>query len=267
ANLLHSCPRRTVLPWSRWTSSGPFLPSPDDLGIPPITGRQGQSLEGAGKRRIFAMGNHMNQRLLKPIHEWIARVLRLIPMDGTFDQTRQVKRKGSRKTFCYDLSATDRWPLVVLFEVFQNLFDRSFASAVVNSALACNIFEVPFSRRRQSSVSFVTGSPLDTTLHGPCSHYHTPFMVWYAAERYIQDKSSTVTLYSVMIFSLLSPTVCQILYDLGVSISWSKSLISESGCMEFAKRGRWGEKDFSPISLRCLQNYYHPNGLMAIHLK
>ncbi|KAK4389830.1 putative mitochondrial protein [Sesamum angolense] len=93
---------------------GPFLPLPDDLGIPPIAGRQGQSLEGAGKRRIFAMGNHMNQR----------------------------------------------WPLVVLFEVFQSLFDWSFASAVVNSALACNIFEVPFSRRRQSSVSFVTGQPL-----------------------------------------------------------------------------------------------------------
>ncbi|KAL0295907.1 UNVERIFIED_CONTAM: putative mitochondrial protein [Sesamum calycinum] len=225
---------------------GPFLPSPDDLGIPPITGRQGQSLEGAGKRRIFAMGNHMNQRLLKPIHEWIARVLRLIPMDGTFDQTRQVKRKGSRKTFCYDLSAaTDRWPLVVLFEVFQNLFDRSFASAVVNSALACNIFEVPFSRRRQSSVSFVTGQPLGYYASWPLFALSHHLWCGMRPRGYIQDKSSTVTLYSVMIFSLLSPTVCQILYDLGVSISWSKSLISESGCMEFAKRGRWGEKDFS----------------------
>ncbi|KAL0283465.1 UNVERIFIED_CONTAM: putative mitochondrial protein [Sesamum radiatum] len=97
--------------------------------------------------------------------------------------TRQVKRKGSRKTFCYDLSAaTDRWPLVVLFEVFQNLFDRSFASAVVNSALACNIFEVPFSRRRQSSVSFVTGQPLGYYASWPL-FIITPFMVWYAAER------------------------------------------------------------------------------------
>ncbi|KAL0295858.1 UNVERIFIED_CONTAM: putative mitochondrial protein [Sesamum calycinum] len=95
-------------------SPGPDGP-PRTIWVFHPSGRQGQSLEGAGKRRIFAMGNHMNQ---------------------------------------------DRWPLVVLFEVFQNLFDRSFASAVVNSALACNIFEVPFSRRRQSSVSFVTGQPL-----------------------------------------------------------------------------------------------------------
>lgn len=78
------------------------------------------------------------------------------------------------------------------------------------------------------------GSPLDTTSHGPCSHYHS-FMVWYAAER---DKSSTLTLYSVMIFSLLSPGVCQILYDLALPISWSKSIIAESGSMEFAKERR-----------------------------
>lgn len=194
----------------------------------------------------------MNQRLLKPIHEWIARVLRLIPMDGTFDQTRQVKRKGSRKTFCYDLSAaTDRWPLVVLFEVFQNLFDRSFASAVVNSALACNIFEVPFSRRRQSSVSFVTGQPLGYYASWPLFALSHHLWCGMRPRGYIQERScSTVTLYSVMIFSLLSPTVCQILYDLGLSISWSKSLISESGCMEFAKRF-WvdGEKRISLLSL------------------
>ena len=41
---------------------GPFLPSCDDLGIPPVPGRLGCSLEGAGKRRIFAIGNYINQR-------------------------------------------------------------------------------------------------------------------------------------------------------------------------------------------------------------
>lgn len=40
-----------------------------------------------------------------------------------------------------------------LFEVFQAFFDRSFASAVVNSALAFNIFEVPFVRGKPSYVS------------------------------------------------------------------------------------------------------------------
>ncbi|GAU46439.1 hypothetical protein TSUD_91570 [Trifolium subterraneum] len=38
-------------------------------GIPRVTGRLGCSLEGAGKRRIFAISNYMNQRLLKPVHQ------------------------------------------------------------------------------------------------------------------------------------------------------------------------------------------------------
>lgn len=40
-----------------------------------------------------------------------------------------------------------------------NLFDRSFASSVVNSALATNIFDVPFVKRKNSTISFVDGQP------------------------------------------------------------------------------------------------------------
>lgn len=55
--------------------------------------------------------------------------------------------------------------------------------------------------------------------------------------------------------------------ELGVSISLSKSLIS--GCIEFAKRFYVNDLtlDLSPISVRCLVNFYHPYGLHAIRLK
>lgn len=47
--------------------------------------------------------------------------------------------QGSMECFSYDFSsATDRWPLLVIFEMFQYLFGRSFSSAAVNSALATN---------------------------------------------------------------------------------------------------------------------------------
>lgn len=52
-----------------------------------MMGRLGQSIEGGGKRRIFAIGNYVNQRLLKPVHDWLMSVLRHLPMDGTFNQT------------------------------------------------------------------------------------------------------------------------------------------------------------------------------------
>ena len=41
---------------------GPFLPDPDQVKCPPIVGRLGQSVEGGGNRRIFAMGHYINQR-------------------------------------------------------------------------------------------------------------------------------------------------------------------------------------------------------------
>lgn len=63
-------------------------------------------------------------------------------MDGTFNQTRPLKSlEGCQESFSFDLSAaTDRWPLRILFETLGVLFDRSFASAVVNSALAMYTF-------------------------------------------------------------------------------------------------------------------------------
>ena len=62
----------------------------------------------------------------------------MLPTDGTYSQFSPLKRlRGERECFSFDLSAaTDRWPLVILFETVQALFDRSFASAAVNSCLA-----------------------------------------------------------------------------------------------------------------------------------
>lgn len=51
-------------------------------------GRLSQTVEGAGKRRVFAIGNYVKQRLQNPVHQWAMAVLRSIPMDGTFHQIR-----------------------------------------------------------------------------------------------------------------------------------------------------------------------------------
>lgn len=98
-------------------------------------------------------------------------------------------------------------------------------------------------------------------------------MVWLAAEKVYPGRK--FDRYAVLGDDVLiadprvAPVYASLLDRLGVSISSSKSLISDTGCMEFAKRF-WvdgGQKDLSPLSLRCLLNYYHPNGLFAIHLK
>lgn len=60
-------------------------------GIPSFgsPGRLAQSTDsGAGKRRIFAIGNYVNQRLLKPLHDWLMKALSTLPMDGTYNQNK-----------------------------------------------------------------------------------------------------------------------------------------------------------------------------------
>jgi hypothetical protein len=42
---------------------GPHLPTPSQMGIPAIPGKLGSACTGAGKRRLFAIGNYVNQRL------------------------------------------------------------------------------------------------------------------------------------------------------------------------------------------------------------
>lgn len=54
---------------------GPFLPTSEQLGLPMVTGRLGQTIQQGTKRRLFSMGNYINQRLLHPLHQWCASVL------------------------------------------------------------------------------------------------------------------------------------------------------------------------------------------------
>lgn len=86
-------------------------------------------MEGGAKRRIFAIGNYLNQRLLKPFHDWWITLIGKIPMDGTFNQTKPLDRLvGKMHLYSYDLkSATDRWPLLIMYKMIEFLFDREFA--------------------------------------------------------------------------------------------------------------------------------------------
>lgn len=148
-------------------------------------GRLGCSIEGGGKRRIFAIGNYINQRLLRPVHNWLMEVLKRLPSDGTFNQTRPLDRLvGKMDLFSFDLkAATDRWPLSMLFEIMVHLFDRSFASSVVNSCLATNWFHVPFVKKKDCGVSFVAGQPLGYYSSWPLFALSHHYLVWWCAEQ------------------------------------------------------------------------------------
>lgn len=153
------------------------------------------------------------------------------------------------------------------------LFDRSFASSVVNSTLATNIFLVPFVKGKWSHVSFVAGQPLGYYSSWPLFAFTHHVMVWYCAEKVYPGVR--FTRYAILGDDILitDPKVAalyaNLLEDLGVSISQSKSLISSTGCIEFAKRFMVNglTSDLSPISVRSLVSFFHPHGLMVIRCK
>lgn len=254
--------------------TGPVLPNYQQLQEPPICGRLGQSVEGGGKRRIFAIGNYVNQRLLKPVHDWLMGVLGTLETDGTFNQERPLDNLvGERCCYCFDLkSATDRWPLQIMFEVMQYCFGRAFASSV-RSALAINIFEVPFVKRRHSAVCFVSGQPLGYYSSWPLFALSHHILVWWCAEQVYPgvrfDRYGILGDDVVIADREVARIYEQTLGRINVGISYQKSLISDSGAAEFAKRFRVNglRTDLSPVSARALCNFYHPYGLIALGLK
>ncbi|KAM3320317.1 hypothetical protein P3S67_007517 [Capsicum chacoense] len=207
-------------------------------------------------------------------------VLSRLRTDGTFNQEFPLSllREG-KKNECYSFdlkSATDRWPLSVMFALMSCMFGPTLASSIVNSSLGLNTFLVgkPIVKR-MSEVAFLCGQPLgyysSWSLFALSHHY----VVWLAAKRAYPQRTTPFKDYAllgddILITDALVAQQYRILLDkLGVTISEAKSIISETGCVEFAKRF-WVKSmqiDLSPVSLRLLLSCRTTIGLCSIRNK
>ena len=133
------------------------------------------------------------------------------------------------------------------------------------------MFEVPFVRRTHSQICFVAGLLLGYYGSRPLFAFSHHLVVWLTASKVYPGWrfSDYGVLGDDVVISdpHVAPIYADYIRRLGVSISQSKSPVSDTGCLEFAKRF-WvnkGTRDLSPVSLRCLLNYFHLYGLIAIH--
>lgn len=248
----------------QWFSSymGPLIPTAhaDFKGIPICYGRLAALVEGGGKRRIIAIGNYFKQRLLRPYHDWMMKVLTRLPNDGTYNQTGPIRfLRNIKDLYSYDLkSATDRWPLTLLFCLMRCLFGPSLASSIVQTTLGHNVFDVPFVKK-DFVVCFVAGQPLGYYLSWPLFALSHHVVVWMAAARVFgpsyRFKAYAVLGDDVVIGdSRVAKEYASILSDLQVTISYQKSLVSDIGACEFAKRFyvKGCTVDLSPVSIKSL---------------
>lgn len=95
-------------------------------------GQLGAKLEAAGKLRIFAMVDCLTQWVLKPLHDYIFRFLKCVPMDGTFDQLSPIYRllkMNPKGLYSFDLSsATDRLPVGIQEALLRVVIGERLAS-------------------------------------------------------------------------------------------------------------------------------------------
>lgn len=71
--------------------------SSDENGLLTFSpGRLAFKEEGAGKVRVFAIPNALKQALLRPAHDWCMKIWRMLPCDGTFNQTAPLARLSKR---------------------------------------------------------------------------------------------------------------------------------------------------------------------------
>lgn len=109
----------------------------------PILGRLSLKYEPAGKIRVFAIVDIFTQSALKPLHDWMFKILRDVVTDATFSQETRTaefaKTHAKESIYSFDLSAaTDLIPFNLTVEVMRRplgsladlwaklLVDRSF---------------------------------------------------------------------------------------------------------------------------------------------
>ncbi|CAA0413885.1 unnamed protein product [Arabidopsis thaliana] len=182
-------------------------------------------------------------------------VLRRIPQDGTFHQEGPIHRLAKRRPrfiASFDLSAaTDRWPVPVIYELMACLFGQTMASCIVN------------------------GQPLGYYGSWALFALSHHAIVWLAALRAYPHQTRPFLDYALLGDDIViadrsvAKEYRSLLDALQVDISDAKSIVSETGCLEFAKRF-WVKimsKDLSPVSAKAVLESYFLVGTQQLAYK
>jgi len=215
--------------------------------------------EAAGKERVFALVDIWTQMLLKPIHSYLFDFLKVLPNDGTFDQTASVHRcrekvKISGASFGYDLSAaTDRLPLSLQKAIISQIFGSEIGDAWARILVDRDYFLKIPNVREEVALRYAVGQPMGA-LSSWASLAVTHHIIVQLAAEYAGVNRKSVFRFKMHKwgfkwydgYELLGDDI--ILFDkdvaaqylifmekLGVPINLSKSVVSSNETFEFAK--------------------------------
>lgn len=221
--------------------------------------------EPAGKVRVVAMVDVVTQSILKPLHDWIFSIVKELPMDGTFDQTRPLdllSQAGHKEIFSYDLSsATDRLPLALqealLGWILGEKVARLWASLLVNRVYSIHPRTAKERGLKQTTFTYAAGQPMGAYSSWAMLALTHHFCVQLSAARVYGYNCEWFTHYALLGDDIvIADKAVALEYlslmtkELRVEIQETKSLVSNNGTFEFAKRTVVRGIDATPISLK-----------------
>lgn len=241
----------------------------------PVLGKLQELFEGAGKVRVIAVTDWWTQLVLTPLHDGIFSLLKLIPQDGTHDQTKPLElvreraRLGSG-VFSFDLSAaTDRLPIKLQVQILELL-------GIWWAPLWATLLSGRNWWLKGHPYRYAVGQPMGARSSWAMLAITHHVIVQIAALR--AGWTFWFPFYAVLGDDIViadkavADSYLQIMTDLGVTISPKKGLISHT-TFEFAKRTVHAHHgDVSPLGagaiLVCIRDLrYIPTLLLDMVLK
>ena len=247
----------------------PWVPSLKKTNFSWSIGQLSFKEEAAGKLRVFAMVDFWTQNVLKPLHDELFKLLKLIPNDGTFDQDASVKRsieksKVSGKAFSFDLSsATDRLPISIQWRILDNLFPLyqgiglQWRHLMVDRDFFVPDYHEDGYKTHKSSVRYTVGQPMGAysswAMLAVTHHWILQYSSFLLGRRGWELNYEILGDDLVIFDKDLANTYLGVAKTLGVEINLSKSIVSDSrASFEFAKRMICDSVNVSAISLKQL---------------
>jgi hypothetical protein len=218
-----------------------------------------------GKTREIAIGDYWSQTCLRPLHDYHNRILKRLPGDCTFNQSKLIMSLNCDEGHSYhsiDLtSATDRFPIEIQYEILVLLSNEAYANSWKKVMVGYS-FDSPF-----GDLTYATGNPMGfySSFSSFALSHH--FFVWLASKRAGRDFHS-------LPYMLLGDDIVigndnvakeyrQLLVEWGIPFSPEKTHTSKIG-FEFAKQLRINDQNISPMSLSSLyNNRNNPNRVIS----
>lgn len=222
-------------------------------------------LREPGKVRVVALVDLVTQSIMKPLHDKIFSMLRLIPQDGTFNQAKPVEvllktLHPDQTVYSFDLSAaTDRLPVVMQEALLACVIGDKLAS-LWRALLTTRRYRLPkeplAANLGFNSVVYSVGQPM-----GALSSWAMLALTHHAIIQYCAWKAGLCPgdqwfkKYALLGDDIVigddavAQAYLQLMDSWGVEISQAKSLVSRTMSLEFAKRTYVRGVDVSPISL------------------